>query len=175
MGLFDFLKNDKEESKMNALSNSQTSEIFMHPSLTFHFVEERDFPDDFAPDSPESHVQLMTGKYNTGKFHLILKLTVPENITGISRNNQDIFQEWELIRVIKSKTNSSDGVYEFKAWGRTPCVANDFTNNSHHEGKIMYIDREFFETKIIASMYMSDNFDDDTLKNTIGFELVKFK
>lgn len=161
-------------SKKKAISNQQAAKIFTHPTLRIHFVEENKIPQDYNPTSISSITDQMSGKYETGKFHMILRLTAPERLTGISQNDNDIFQEWELLKCIKSNKNPLDGIYEFKAWGRTPCIANDFSNNQHHEGKKLYIDREFMETKIISAMYLNDNIPDDKLINTIGFEYVNF-
>ena len=167
MGLF-----SSPESK-KILSKEKTIKLFSNPTLRYHFVEEKKAPPNLSVFSPTLDIKAMTGELDTGKFHLIIKVNAPENLTGISTSSETIFQEWELIKVVNFK-RAGDGYYLFKAWGRTPCVANEFIDNSHHEGKELFIDREYFENNIIGAMYMSDNFDDQTLFNTIGFEMVKF-
>ena len=131
-------------------------------------------PEGYSPNSPSFISAQRDGKFETGKFNLVLKLIAPESLTGISQDKQNILQEWELLECIKSVKNPLDGIYVFEAWGRTACVVNNFCDNQHHEGRKMYIDREFFETKIITLMYLDDRVPDEQLINTIGLEYVKF-
>jgi hypothetical protein len=117
----------------------------------------------------------MTGEYDTSRFHFMIRMKVSEELTFISNNNRIITQEWELIEFIPDPIKRSTGVYHFKAWGKEPCEENEYVDNSHHEGKDMYIDAIYFNDNILSKMYGNHNFDKEKIRNTIGFEYLYFE
>lgn len=170
MSLFKFNK----DLPFDLLPERNTFILFQNKSLKFHFEPERNLPENFNPNLPNHGASLQSGEYNTGKYHLIFKLVAPESVTGISDDSEDVFQEWELIKCVKFPEKSGDGAYLFRAWGRTPCSLNNFNDTSHHEGAEIWIDREFLDLNIIASIYQNFNCE-DKLQNTIGLESLSFK
>jgi hypothetical protein len=164
-----------EDPMPKAITDEIALRIFAHPSMSIHFVAQNDLPENFNSSLPSNISNLQSGKYETGKHHLIVKLTAPEMLTGISQSQEDVFQEWELIERLDFSENSRDGVYVLQACGNVPCFANDFCDNEHHEGKRLNISQNFFEMKFVAAMYVDDRFSDKKLKNTIGLENVTFK
>lgn len=165
---------NESESDYRPISAENAIKIFTHETLTYHFVPENNLPSDYATNDIFNNLHLQSGKYETGKYHLILKIIIPENITGISSNDWDIFHEIELIECIGHENNPFNGVYVFMAWGRSPSDANKYYDNQHHEGFKIQIDKHFLETKVIPYISTDERFPHEKLIKTIGFEhLVK--
>jgi len=157
------------------LSLERTRQLFTHPSLRCFFITERSFPEDYHPLLPSSSVKLMTGEYDTGRFHFMIRIKLSEEITQISKEDRIITQEWELIEYLPDPNGKSIGVYHFKAWGKEPCEENDFEDNTHHENIDMYIDAVYFNQNVLSKIYGDTSFDKDRIRNTIGFEYLSFK
>lgn len=172
MGILNLFERDNLPFKK--LSKERTEKLFSHPSVRYFFFAERSIPDDYHPLHPVSSLKLSAGDYDTSRFHLMMRMKISEVITDISNNKRIITQEWELIEYIPDPIKRSTGVYHFQAWGKAPCEENDFEDNSHHEGKDMYIDAVYFNDNIVSAMCSNPGFDKEKIRNTIGFEYLSF-